>query len=214
MTSLDTVRRSFRKESYAARQRSFLVSSIVPTSGFLQSISGGFWFDVTEAIRERRGSSVQLSKDSFDSAPISVATYLKSEANSLQCSLEVFRAVNKKDGSFEIVFLSQFAEKYLGDEGCHRRKQSDVKQLIHSWISSSVQPELLIVNPNHCLVNGGLIRRLFYPDSSPQHPAPVQYPNPFTLLDSGESLESADLIRYNEGVETGNSGCFMLSRVL
>ncbi len=35
-----------------------------------------------------------------------MATHLKSETGSLECSLEVFRAVNEKHGSFDIVFFT------------------------------------------------------------------------------------------------------------
>jgi hypothetical protein len=53
----------------------------------LKSIFGCFGFDVAEAVRKRRGSTLQLSKDSF--VPISVATDPKSESSSLQYSLAV-----------------------------------------------------------------------------------------------------------------------------
>jgi len=43
-------------------------------------------------------------KNPFDSVPISVATHLKSESSSLQCSLEVFRAIHENDGGFDTVF--------------------------------------------------------------------------------------------------------------
>jgi hypothetical protein len=77
----------------------------VPASEALQPLFGCFGFDVAEAVRKRRGSSFELSIDPFDSVPISVARYLKSEVSSLQCSLEVLSAIDEKDGSFDIEFL-------------------------------------------------------------------------------------------------------------
>ncbi|GGK79784.1 hypothetical protein GCM10009067_35160 [Haloarcula sebkhae] len=64
---------------------------------------------MTEEVRKRRGSTRQLSKDPFDGVPISVATHLKSESSSLQCSLEVLSAIDEKDSSFDIVFVPKFA---------------------------------------------------------------------------------------------------------
>jgi hypothetical protein len=114
---------------------------------------------VTEAVRKRRCSALQLSKNSFDSIPISVARYLKSESGSVKCSLEVLGAIDEKHGGFDIVFLPQFTKEYFGECRGSRRKQADVKQFVRGWISGGVQPELLIVDPNHCFVERDLIRR-------------------------------------------------------
>ncbi|SDX83090.1 hypothetical protein SAMN05216564_1201 [Halopenitus persicus] len=48
--------------------------------------------------------------------------YLKSEPSSGKRGLEVFRAVNKKHGGFDIVFLTQFAQENFCEGGCSRRK--------------------------------------------------------------------------------------------
>jgi hypothetical protein len=72
---------------------------------------------VAETVRRRRGSTLQFSKQAFDSVPISVATDVESESSSVKCSLEVFRAVNKKFGSFDIVFLAQFAQENFSEGG-------------------------------------------------------------------------------------------------
>jgi len=58
----------------------------------------------------------------FDSVPISVEFYLKSEAGSLQCSLEGFCTIYEKYGGFDIVLLSQFFEQDFGESGCSGRK--------------------------------------------------------------------------------------------
>jgi hypothetical protein len=88
-----------------------------------------------------------------------VATYLKSEPSSGKRSLEVFRAVNKKHGGFDIVFLTQFAQENFCEGGCSRRKEPDVKQFVRLRIGGGVQPVLLIVDPNHRFVERNLIRR-------------------------------------------------------
>jgi len=85
----------------------------VPSSEGFQPRFGGFWVDVTDAIRERRGQPLQFSEDPFDSIPISVATYLKSESSSLQCGLEVLGAINEKDSRFDIVLVPQFVEENI-----------------------------------------------------------------------------------------------------
>jgi hypothetical protein len=58
--------------------------------------------------------------------------------------LEVFRAVNEKFGSFDIVFLPQFVQEDLGQSGRNRRRKPDVKQIIRFRIGSGGQPELLV----------------------------------------------------------------------
>ena len=64
--------------------------------------------------------------------------------------LEVVRTINKKHGVFDIVSLAKFSQKYFGKSGCRGGKQPKVEQFVRFWISSSVQPVLLIVNANHC----------------------------------------------------------------
>jgi len=114
---------------------------------------------VAEAVRKRRGSTFQLSKNPFDGIPISSATHLKSETSSLKRSLEVLGAIDEKLGSFDIVFLPKFAQEDFGESGRGCRKEADVQQIVCIGICSSIQPELLIVDPNHCFVKRDLIRR-------------------------------------------------------
>jgi hypothetical protein len=71
----------------------------------------------------------------------------------------MFRAVNEKFGSFDIVFVPQFAQENFRECRGSRRKQPDVKQVIRLRISSGVQPILLVVDSNHCFVERNLIRR-------------------------------------------------------
>jgi len=67
--------------------------------------------------------------------------------------------LDEKDGSFDIVFLPKFAQENFCEGGLSRCKQPDVKQLVRLRIGGSVQPELLIVDLNHCFVERNLIRR-------------------------------------------------------
>jgi hypothetical protein len=53
-------------------------------------------------------------EDTFDAVPISAALILKSEACSLECSLEVGCAIDEKHRVLDVVFLSQLSEKDLG----------------------------------------------------------------------------------------------------
>jgi hypothetical protein len=115
---------------------------------------------VAEAVRKRGGSTLELSKDPFDSVPISVATHLKPEARSLQCGLVVLSADDQEHGGFDIVFFSQFAEEDLSECGRGRRKELDVKQVICFGVCSGEQPESLVIDPNLCFVEGDLIRAL------------------------------------------------------
>jgi len=87
-----------------------------------------------------------------------VATHLKSEASSLKCSLGVLSAINQKYSSFDIMFLSKFAQENFREGGRSRRKQPGVKQFVRFCIGGGVQPKLLVVDPNHCLVERDLIR--------------------------------------------------------
>jgi hypothetical protein len=69
-------------------------------------------------------------------------------------------AIDEKHGGFDIVFLAEFTEEHLGKRGRRRRKQSDVKQVICLRIRSGIQPVLLVVDPNHRLVERDVIRVL------------------------------------------------------
>jgi len=72
---------------------------------------------VAKAVRKRRCSPLQLAENPFDGISISVARYLKSEASSVERGLEVFSAIDEKDGRFDMVVFSQFTEKDLGQSG-------------------------------------------------------------------------------------------------
>jgi len=115
---------------------------------------------VAEAVRKRRGAAFQPSEDPFNGMPISVAFCLNSASRSVKCSLEGVGAIDEKDGGFGVVFVPKFSAEHLGERGRSRRKQPDVKQIVRFRITSGVQPELLVVDPNHCLVEPNPIRGL------------------------------------------------------
>ncbi len=68
--------------------------------------------------------------------------------------------VDEKHGAFDIVFFAEFTEEHLDERSRGGRKEPDVKQIVRLWVSSGVQPELLVVDPNHCFVERDLIRAL------------------------------------------------------
>jgi hypothetical protein len=78
----------------------------------------------------------------------------------VECSLEMLGAIDEKHSGFDIVFLVEFAEEHLGECSGGRRKQPHVQQLIPLWINGSVQPVLLVVDPNHRLVERDVVRVL------------------------------------------------------
>jgi hypothetical protein len=49
-----------------------------------------------------------------------VSTQLKSEASPLECGLEVFCAIDQKDGGSDVVFVSEFTEENIGEGGRSR----------------------------------------------------------------------------------------------
>ena len=87
-----------------------------------------------------------------------MASYLKSEPESLQCSFEIVRSVDEEGGVLDLLFLAEFTEKQHGESRGSRLKEPDVEEFIHLWIDSGVQPAALVVDLNHCLVNHNLIR--------------------------------------------------------
>ncbi len=61
----------------------------------------------------------------------------------------MLRATDEKFGNSNIVYISQLVQKYFGECGRGRRKGANVKQIVRGWISSGLQPELMVVDPNY-----------------------------------------------------------------
>jgi hypothetical protein len=72
--------------------------------------------------------------------------------------VEVVRAIHEQRGIFDIVLLPKFSQEYFGKGGHRGSKQTQIEQFVGIWISSSVQPLLLIVAANHCLIDHNMIR--------------------------------------------------------
>ena len=94
----------------------------------------------------------------FDSVAVAVCFMLKSETVAVEGGLEPGCAVDEKQGVCDIVFLTQFAEKYLGQCGCTARIQLCVEDVVRFGIDSGVQPELLVVDLNNSFVQRHLSR--------------------------------------------------------
>ena len=56
------------------------------------------------------------------------------------------------------MFLVEFSEKHLGNRLISRRREFDVQQAVRCRIDSSVQPEPLVVELDHSLINRDVIR--------------------------------------------------------
>jgi hypothetical protein len=97
-------------------------------------------------------------RDTFNAIPISAAFVWKSESCSLECSLEVCRAIDEKHGVIDIVFLAEFLQEVFSQYGCRGRKQPKMKDFVCVRIDSGVQPELLVVDSNHSLVDRDVVR--------------------------------------------------------
>ena len=75
---------------------------------------GGRERRVRERIRERRGSSFYLTKDTFDNVSIATAAHTKSEAESVECSFEVRGVIDEKRDVRHLLFLSEFTKGQNG----------------------------------------------------------------------------------------------------
>ena len=67
--------------------------------------------------------------------------------------------INEKFGIFDVVFLAEFTEKDLAESRSVRGKETDVQKSVCLGSDSRVQPILLIIDPNHALVDRDLSRR-------------------------------------------------------
>ncbi|GAA0307665.1 hypothetical protein GCM10009066_21650 [Halarchaeum salinum] len=66
--------------------------------------------------------------------------------------------INEKHGVFDVVFLTKLSQKLLCECCRSCRKQPQMQKFVRFWIDGSVQPELLTVDPDHCLVERDVIR--------------------------------------------------------
>lgn len=125
----------------------------------LQPRFGDVRIDVAEAVGKLSGLSFYFSKGTFDSIPIPMRDVSESEAESVEGAVEPRASIDEEGGVVHLVFLAEFVEKHPGGDGGSRRKESNVKQVIRVGIDGGEQPELLVVDPNHRLVDRDLIWR-------------------------------------------------------
>ena len=87
-----------------------------------------------------------------------MASYLKSEPEQLQCSLEIVRSIDEKGRLLDLLFVSKFTKKQHGEVRSSRLKQPYMEEFIRCGIDGSAQPVSFVVDPNHRLVDRDLIR--------------------------------------------------------
>ncbi len=67
-------------------------------------------------------------------------------------------AIDEKDGVVNIVFLAEFGKERMSNSFVCRRFQRCLQQFGCFRIDSSVQPVLLIIEPDHGLIHRNVIR--------------------------------------------------------
>ncbi len=75
----------------------------------------------------------------------------------MQRGLEPIRIINEKQRVVDIVFLTKLSEKYLSECSRIRGKEPNMKEVVCSWIDCSVQPILLVIDPDHALINRNVL---------------------------------------------------------
>jgi hypothetical protein len=83
---------------------------------------------------------------------------LESQSVAVTNRLQPWCSVNEKNGVLNLMFLTEFREKHLGQRLCSRRIQPNVQQAVRCRIDGGVQPESLVVELDHGLINCNLIR--------------------------------------------------------
>ena len=83
---------------------------------------------------------------------------LKSETVAAECGVDLGSTVNGKLGVVKVISLFELAQEDRGDAGVVRGEQSDVKVFVCFRIDGGLQPVLLVIDANHGLVDGDLIR--------------------------------------------------------
>ncbi len=66
--------------------------------------------------------------------------------------------INEKQSVRNIVFLTEFSQKFLRQCGCCSCKEPYMEESVCLRIDCRVQPILLTIDPDHCLVQRNVIR--------------------------------------------------------
>jgi len=131
---------------------------IVATGVGLELGLGDFWLSVAKAAGEFSGAAFELTEDAFDGVRIPVGFVSESESVAAECRLQPWCGIDKKLGISDEMIFAQLREKRLSDGDSCREIQSHVQQLIRCRITGGIQPVLLVVAWNHCLIECDVIR--------------------------------------------------------
>ena len=110
-------------------------------------------------VRELVCAAFYLFEYSFDGIPISAGDVSKSEITAMECGMESRRAVDEELGVIDFVFRLEFSQESSHECGRTGRMKPYVEELIGFRIDRRHQPVAIIVEMDHRLVEGDLIRR-------------------------------------------------------
>ena len=117
-----------------------------------------FLVRVSEMRGKRLRSAFQLLEHPFDALLISMGDVLKSEPEMVTGRLQPGRSIDQEDRVVDEMVLAEFFEEHLGDGGGPGRIERDVEQAVGGGIDSGVQPESVVVDLDHSLVDRDVIR--------------------------------------------------------
>lgn len=103
-------------------------------------------------------SPFYIFDDTFDAVPIPVRFRPESEPVSVECNVKPRNRIDEKHGVGDVVVLSECREEAFGQCLRSGRKEPDVENFVGNRIDGSVQPEALIVEVDHGLVERNVIR--------------------------------------------------------
>lgn len=104
-------------------------------------------------------SSFPFTLDTFDGVAIAVGLVAESQTMTRQRRLEPRRTVDEKERVPGVVFLLQFAEKHLRQDGRSTSTEPDMEEMVRCRIDGGVQPVPLVLDLDHGLVDRNSIRR-------------------------------------------------------
>ncbi|GAA0682563.1 hypothetical protein GCM10009020_34800 [Natronoarchaeum mannanilyticum] len=87
-----------------------------------------------------------------------MAFVLESEAVAVKFCVQPRPRIDEKERVIDAMFLAEFRKVHLGNRLISRRSKLDVQQAVRLGIDRSVQPELLVIQLDHGLVNHNVIR--------------------------------------------------------
>lgn len=112
---------------------------------------------MTKRICKKLGSPFYLSVYTIDTDLIFMSFLSKSEPVTITRCLEPRRTIDEKLGVLNVMLPIEFSEKHLRDRGFPPSKEPNMEDVVCLRIDG-VQPELLVVDADHCLVQRNLIR--------------------------------------------------------